>query len=95
VSSARLYVEAHGCKRFVVAIRYPDQNEYRYLVASELSWRTLDIVQAHTLRWLVEVAIEDLKVYEGWGQATKQPGDEGSSRGLGNLAMLASCERTA
>ena len=82
VSSARLYVEAHGCKRFVVAIRYPDQNEYRYLVASALSWRTLDIVQAHTLRWLVEVAIEDLKVYEGWGQATKQPGEEGSSRGL-------------
>jgi hypothetical protein len=30
----------------------------------------------------VEVAIEDLKVHEGWGQATKQPGDEGSSRGL-------------
>ncbi len=82
VSSARLYVEAQGCKRFVVAIRYPDQSEYRYLVASELSWRTLDIVQAHTLRWLVEVAIEDLKVYEGWGQGTKQPGVEGSSRGL-------------
>lgn len=82
VSSARLYVEAHSGKRFVVAIRYPDQREYRYLVASELSWRTLDIVQAHTGRWLVEVAIEDLKVYEGWGQATKQPGDEGSSRSL-------------
>ncbi|MFL7868697.1 MAG: transposase [Anaerolineales bacterium] len=82
VSSARLYVEAHGGKRFVVAIRYPDQDAYRYLVATELSWRSLDIVQAHTLRWLVEVAIEDLKVYEGWGQATKQPGDEGSSRGL-------------
>ncbi len=82
VSSARLYVEAQSCKRFVVAIRYPEQNEYRYLVASELSWRTRDIVQAHTLRWLVEVAIEDLKVYEGWGQSTKQPGVEGSSRGL-------------
>ena len=82
VSSARLYVKAQGCTRFIIAIRYPDQNEYRYLVASELSWRTLDIVQAHTLRWLVEVVIEDLKVYEGWGQATKQPGDEGSSRGL-------------
>jgi hypothetical protein len=87
VSSARRYVEAHGCKRFVVAIRYPDQRDYRYLVASELSWRTLDIVQAHTGRWLVEVAIEDLKVYEGWGQATKQPGDAGSSRGLA-LSLL-------
>ena len=82
VGSARLYVQARGCTWFLIAIRYPDQNEYRYLVASELSWRTLDIVQAHTLRWLVEVAIEDLKVYERWGQATEQPGDEGSSRGL-------------
>jgi hypothetical protein len=82
VGSARLYVEAQGVKCFVVAIRYPDAPEYRYLVASDLSWRTLDIVQAYTLRWLVEVCIEDLKVYEGWGQATKQPGVEGSSRGL-------------
>jgi len=57
VSSARLYVEAHGGKRFVVAIRYAEQHDYRYLVATELSWRSLDIVQAHTLRWLVEVAI--------------------------------------
>lgn len=82
VGSARLYVEAQGVKCFVVAVRYPDAPEYRYLVASDLSWRTLDIVQAYTLRWLVEVCIEDLKVYEGWGQATKQPGVEGSSRGL-------------
>ncbi len=82
VGSARLYVEAHRCKRFVVAIRYADENDYRYLVASDLSWRTLDIAQAYTLRWLVEVAIEDLKVHEGWGQATKQPGVEGSRRVL-------------
>jgi hypothetical protein len=82
IGSARLYVEAHGCKRFIIALRYPDETDYRYLVASDLSWRTGDIAQAHTLRWLVEVAIEDLKVYEGWGQSTKQPGDEGSSRGL-------------
>ncbi len=61
VSSARLYVEAQNCKRFVVAIRYPEQNEYRYLVASELSWRTLDIVQAHTLRWLVELIFKACK----------------------------------
>ncbi len=82
VGSARLYVEFQGVKCFVVAVRYPDAPEYRYLVASDLSWRTLDIVQAYTLRWLVEVCIEDLKVYEGWGQATKQPGVEGSSRSL-------------
>ena len=82
VGSARLYVEAHRCKRFVVAIRYADETDYRYLVASDLSWRTLDIARAYTLRWLVEVAIEDLKVHEGWGQATKQPGVEGSRRVL-------------
>ena len=53
VGSARLYVEAHGCTRFVVAIRYPKQDEYRYLVASDLSWRTDDIIKAYTIRWLV------------------------------------------
>lgn len=82
VGSARLYVEAQKCKCFVIAIRYSDEPEYRYLVASDLTWRTLDIVQAYTLRWLVEVTIEDLKVYEGWGQSTKPPGVEGSRRGL-------------
>lgn len=82
VSSARLSVEAHGQKRFVIALKYEGESEYRYLVASDLSWRTEDIVQTFTLRWLVEVFIQDWKGYEGWGALTKQPGDEGSSRGL-------------
>jgi len=75
VSSARLYVEAHECKRFIVAIHYANETDKdnRYLVATNLTWRTIDIVQAYTFRWLVEVAIEDLKVYEGWGQSTKHP----------------------
>ncbi len=84
VSSARLYVEAHKCKRFVVAMRYanePEKNN-RYIVATNLTWRTIDIVQAYIYRWLVEVAIEDLKVYGGWGQSTKHPDEEGSRRGL-------------
>jgi len=34
------------------------------------------------LRWLVEVFFEDWKLYEGWGRMAKQPGEEGSSRGL-------------
>jgi hypothetical protein len=42
----------------------------------------LDIVQADTLRWLVEVFLEDWKGHEGWGQLTKQPDEEGASRGL-------------
>lgn len=82
IGSARLYVEAHGCMRFVIAIRYSNQEEYRYLVASDLTWRTDDIVKAYTLRWLVETVIEDLKVHGGWGKATKQPGVEGSRRVL-------------
>ena len=78
VGSARLYVCAHKTKRFIVAIKYAEEETYRYLIASDLSWRTLDIVQGHTLRWLVEVFIQDWKSYEGWSPLTKQPGDEGA-----------------
>jgi hypothetical protein len=55
VSSARLYVCAHKTKRFIVAIKYEEEETYRYLIASDLSWRTVDIVQSQTLRWLVEI----------------------------------------
>jgi hypothetical protein len=78
VSSARLYVCSHKTKRFIVAIKYEEEETYRYLIASDLSWRTLDMVQGHTLRWLVEVFIQDWKSYEGWSQLTKQPGEEGA-----------------
>lgn len=82
VGSARLVVCAHGQKRFVIALKYEGEDTYRYLVATDLSWRTLDIVQAYTLRWLLEVFFADWKAYEGWGALTKQPGEEGSSRSL-------------
>ena len=36
VSSARLKVLAHGKKRMVVALKYEDESDYRYLVATEL-----------------------------------------------------------
>jgi hypothetical protein len=87
VSSARLHVCAHGTKRFVIALKYEGEDEYRYLVASDMSWRTLDIVQTHTLRWLVEVFIQDWKANEGWGQLTKQPDEDGSRRSL-TLSLL-------
>lgn len=87
VGSARVHVCAHGKKRFVIALKHSGEDEYRYLVATDLSWRTLDIVQAHTLRWLVEVFLEDWKLYEGWGNLAKQPDEEGSSRGLA-LSLL-------
>jgi DDE superfamily endonuclease len=78
VGSARLYVCSHRTKRFIVAIKYEEEESYRYLIASDLSWRTLDIVQGQTLRWLVEVFIQDWKSYEGWSPLTKQPGEEGA-----------------
>jgi hypothetical protein len=87
VSSARVEVCAHGTKRFVIALKYDGEDEYRYLTASDLSWRTLDIAQAHTFRWLVEVFFEDWKSYEGWGQLTKQPDEDGSRRSL-TLSLL-------
>jgi DDE superfamily endonuclease len=82
VSSARLYVCSHKTKRFVVAIKYENEETYRYLIASDLSWRTLDIVQGHSLRWLVEVFIQDWKGHEGWAQLTKQPGEEGARQSV-------------
>lgn len=89
--SARLYVSSHKKKLFVIALKYEGEDEYRYLIASDLSWRTVDIIQAYTLRWLVEVFFEDWKSYEGWGQLTKQPDEEGSSRSLILSLLLDHC----
>ncbi|MGZ8908428.1 MAG: transposase, partial [Methylococcaceae bacterium] len=40
VSSARLKVTAHGKKRWVVALKYKGESDYRYLVATDMTWRT-------------------------------------------------------
>jgi hypothetical protein len=61
VGSARVYVCSHHTKRFIVAITYEEEASYRSRIASDLRWRTLDIVQGHTLRWLVEVFMQDWK----------------------------------
>jgi len=82
VSSARLYVCAHNTKRFVIAMKYEEEEDYRYLVATDLSWRTLDIVHVHTCRWLVEVFFQDWSSYEGWRQLAKQPDEDGSRRSV-------------
>ena len=76
---------------FVIALKYEGEEEYRYLVATDVSWRTLDIIQAYSLRWLVEVFFEDWKLYEGWGQEAKQWDEEGSSRGLILSLLLYHC----
>lgn len=87
IDSARLFVCAHKKKRFVIALKYEGEKEYRYLVASDLTWRYADIIDVYTLRWLVEVFIQDHKANEGWGNLTKQPGKDGSYRSL-TLSML-------
>lgn len=87
VGSLRVKVCAHGKKRFVIALKYPGEYEFRYLVATNLSWRTIDIIQAYTVRWIVEVFFEDWKSYEGWAQLAKQTGEEGTSYGL-TLSLL-------
>jgi len=68
LSGARLVVDSHGKKRYVIALKYEGEDEYRYIVASNLCWRMKDIVQAYTLRWLIEVFFQDWKTHEGWGE---------------------------
>jgi hypothetical protein len=82
ILSARLMVKAHGKRRFVVALKYEGETKYRFLVASDLSWRHQDIARHYTLRWLVEVFIQDWKSFEGWNRLAKQQGDKGSMRGV-------------
>jgi hypothetical protein len=91
VGSARLYVISHKRKLLVVALKYEGEEEYRYLIASDLSWRTEDVVHGHTFRWLIEVFFSDWKQYEGWGQLTKHPDEEGSSRSLILSLVLDHC----
>jgi hypothetical protein len=62
-----------------------------YLVATDMSWRTIDIIQAYSLRWIVEVFFEDWKSYEGWAQMAKQTGEEGTSYGVTLSLLLDLC----
>ena len=82
MTGARLFVNAHGAKRFVIALRYEGEDENRYIIATNLCWAMTDIVKAYTMRWLVEVFFSDWKLYEGWCQLAKQPGVDGSCRGV-------------
>jgi len=93
IGSARLKVDAYGngIKRFVIALKYEGEEDYRYLVATDMSWRTKDIIQAYSLRWLVEVFFWDWKLNEGWGREAKQYDEEGSSRGLILSLLLDHC----
>jgi len=87
VGRARFYVCAHQTKRFIVAIHYAEAEHYRSRLASALRWRTLDSVQGHSLRWLVEVFMQDWKSYAGWSPLPKQPGAEGARQSV-SLRLL-------
>lgn len=80
--AARLYVKAHKARRYVVALKYEGETDYRYLVASNLSWRQDDIAQFYTLRWLIEVFIQDWKTHGGWNRLSKHQGESGSTHGV-------------
>ena len=65
-----------------IALKYKGESEYRYLIASDMTWRDVDVIKLYANRWLVEVFIQDWKSYEGWGQLAKQRGCDGADRGV-------------
>ncbi len=81
-SSEVLTIKSHGRKYRVVAVKYGDEKEPRFLVASDSSWHSEDIIRYYALRWLVEVFIEDWKQHQGWGKMACQQAEEGARRGL-------------
>ena len=78
----RIKVKAYGHKLFVIALKYEGEDDYRFITATDLSWRAIDIVGAYTLRWLVEVFIQDWKGHMGFDRLAIQQGDDGSRRSL-------------
>ncbi len=80
--SAKFKVKSHNKKLYVIALKYDNESNYRYLIANDTTWRDIDIIKAYALRWLVEVFIQDWKSYEGWGQLAMQRGIDGAEQGL-------------
>lgn len=87
VVAARMHVVSHKKKRFVIALKYEGETDYRFIVAKNLSWRHMDVVRTYTLRWLVEVFISDWKGHGGWNALSKQHGIEGATNGV-TLSLL-------
>ena len=52
----KLWVAGHETKRMVIDIRYENQKDFRYIIASDMTWQYIDVIQAYTLRWLIEGA---------------------------------------
>lgn len=80
--SAKFKVKSHDKKMFVIALKYEDETEFRYLVAHDTTWRDIDVIKAYAFRWLVEVFVQDWKMYEGWHELAMQRGIDGSEHGV-------------
>jgi hypothetical protein len=83
----RVKVKAYGHKMYVIALKYEGEDDYRFITAIDLSWRAIDIVNAYTLRWLVEVFIQDWKGHMGFDHMAIQQGADGARRSL-TLSLL-------
>jgi hypothetical protein len=78
----KFVLKSHKQKYLIIALKFDNEEKYRYLIASDMSWQPLDIIKAFSQRWLVEVFIQDWKSYEGWNSMAKQTGVDGSVRGI-------------
>lgn len=85
--AGKFIVKAHNQKYWVIALKYEEEENYRYLIASNMSWQATDVIQTYALRWLIEVFIQDWKSNEGWDSMAKQPGIDGSVHGI-TLSLL-------
>lgn len=86
--SERLFIKSQRRYYHVVAMRYEGEEKYRYLCATDLTWRAEDIIRAYAFRWLIEVVIEDSKLYAGYGQVAMQQGEDGARRAVGLSLLL-------
>lgn len=83
----KFMVKGHNKKYWIIALKYDGETEYRYLIANDMSWQAIDVIKVYALRWLIEVFIQDWKSNEGWDSMAKQPGIDGSIRGI-TLSLL-------
>lgn len=85
-------VKSLGDARYrIVALKYEGEDEYRYIIFSDPSWRATDIVEYYSLRWLVETFFQDWKSHGAWAQVACQQGDEGARRGVILSLLLDHC----
>lgn len=80
-------VKAQDAKRLIIAYKFKGADKVRYLFATDMTWQVSQVIALYSLRWLVEVFIQDWKQYEGFGQLAKQTGEDGSRKAV-TLSLL-------